>query len=106
MEAGFLFALIILFMPAIVGSVRGHRNRLAIDMLNVIAVGPLFAAVFFAPRILWLITLFIALIPWVVAMVWACTSNTNRALREQQALAAARQQALLTALQAQQKGPQ
>jgi hypothetical protein len=45
------------FLPAIVASIRRHRNRLAIGILNLL-LG-------------W------TLLGWIVAMVWACTSDVE-----------------------------
>lgn len=50
-----LVLLVFYFLPAIVASYRRHRERLSIFMLN------LFLG--------W------SLIGWVLALVWACTSN-------------------------------
>jgi hypothetical protein len=50
-----LLILTVYFIPAIIASVRRHRQRLAIDVLNVF-LG-------------W------TLIGWVVALVWACTAD-------------------------------
>jgi hypothetical protein len=45
------------FVPAIVAGTRRHRNRMAITVLNIF-VGWTF-------------------IGWVIALVWACTSNVQ-----------------------------
>jgi hypothetical protein len=48
---------VIYFLPAIVASTRRHRNRLAIGILNLL--------------------LGCTLLGWIVAMVWACTSDVE-----------------------------
>ena len=50
--------LVIYFLPAIIASVRSHRQTMAIVVLNLL-LG-------------W------TLIGWVVAIVWACTADTNK----------------------------
>lgn len=50
--------LTVYFVPMIVAHTRGHRNRLAIGVLNLF-LGWTFVG-------------------WVIALVWACTSNTAR----------------------------
>lgn len=58
MEALILILILaVYFVPAFVAANREHRNRLAISMLN------LFLG--------W------TLLGWVIALVWACTANTE-----------------------------
>jgi hypothetical protein len=52
-----LIGVVIYFLPAIVASSRRHRNRLAIGILNLL--------------------LGCTLLGWIVAMVWACTSDVE-----------------------------
>ena len=69
------------FLPAIVATVRRHRNRLAIVVLNVVAsvvaFVPLLVFVLITPLPLLPIVLMLAGVPWFVAMVWACTNNAE-----------------------------
>lgn len=58
----FLLAAIFYFVPFAVAHMRGHRNAVAIFVLNLL-LGWTF-------------------IGWVVALVWACTSNTDAAIRK------------------------
>ena len=52
------FILLLYFVPLVVASVRKHNNRVAIGMLN-LCTG-------------WTI------LGWVIALVWACTNDTEK----------------------------
>jgi exosortase/archaeosortase len=56
-----IMLLVLYFIPTIVASVRHHRNKLAITVLDV-CLG-------------W------TLIGWVAALVWACTADVDRDAR-------------------------
>ena len=75
-----IISLLITFLPTIVALLRRHRNCLAIGVLNLVAIIPVFWAILNAPTILFGLILLVALIPWVIALVWACTANTHRAV--------------------------
>ncbi len=53
-----ILGVIVYFLPTIVADKRKHNNKLAIFILN-------------------LFMLFTGGIAWIVALVWACTDNTN-----------------------------
>jgi hypothetical protein len=55
----FFIGLAIYFVPTIVARTRGHRNAMAIGVLNLL-LG-------------WM------LVPWVIALVWACLADQARA---------------------------
>ncbi len=54
-----IIAICFYFLPTIVARKRKHNNALAIFILN-------------------LISIFTGGIGWIVALVWACTSNTKK----------------------------
>ena len=60
-----VIAAILAFLPAGNALARKHNNAGAIVMTNVIAV------------VLTFFTLFFGVIPWLIALVWSCTSNVR-----------------------------
>jgi len=85
MEDNHQVALVIIlgicFLPGIIASTRHHNNTLAINVLNLctiigavfwMAIGSVFGGVLVG---IWLIPL--AVIGWLVALIWSCTANVQ-----------------------------
>jgi O-antigen/teichoic acid export membrane protein len=72
---GAIILIVVLFflclLPSFIAKFRGHRNTGPIVILNIV-VGIL-CLVFFG----WL-GWGLALIAWIIALVWSCTSNTDK----------------------------
>lgn len=73
---GFMVMTGVAFLPPIIASVRAHRNRMAIFVLILALIGILtmsttFGVFGFVPALV------VAVIGWIVALVWSCTSNTE-----------------------------
>ena len=63
------------FAPGITAHVRKHRNRLAIDVCNLIAIAIGLLALMVAPLALMTFpqVALVGAVCWIIALVWACT---------------------------------
>jgi hypothetical protein len=72
-----IILLLVVFLPSIIATTRRHRSRLAIDVLNVVAVGGTVLSLITALA-MGLVVIPFTGIMWLIALVWSCTGDVDQ----------------------------